>query len=166
MSDDKPCDPPTLPHQPPGDGLPWRRGAWGDRRWRDQRRRHPGLLFLRFVAVFGLFALLILGGFGLLILSIGAQVVSSHGGLHRFWQLHKIAAVLIAFCMLASALLRLSATLIPSHYFALLGTAALIFDVAMVSWGIGVLRHIGDTVERSNPEMPAPTRASPLLAPR
>ena len=67
MSDDKPCDPPTLPHQPPGDGLPWRRGAWGDRRWRDQRRRHPGLLFLRFVAVFGLFALLILGGFGLLI---------------------------------------------------------------------------------------------------
>ena len=107
-----------------------------------------------------------IGGFGLLILSIGAQVVSSHGGLHRFWQLHKIAAVLIAFCMLASALLRLSATLIPSHYFALLGTAALIFDVAMVSWGIGVLRHIGDTVERSNPEMPAPTRASPLLAPR
>ncbi len=65
MSDDKPCAAPESTRwQPgePGDGPPWRRGAW-----RDHRGRHPGLLFLRFAAVFGLFALLILGGFALLI---------------------------------------------------------------------------------------------------
>lgn len=107
-----------------------------------------------------------IGGFGLLILTIGAQVVSSHGGVHRFWQIHKIGAISIALLMLASALVRMSATLIPAHYFAFLGTAAFIFDVAMVSWGIGVLRHVGDYVERSKPGIPTPTRASPLLAPR
>ena len=70
MSDDNPCGAPEPARWQPGehgDGPPWRRGAWGDRRWRDHRGRHPGLLFLRFVVVFGLFALLILGGFGLLI---------------------------------------------------------------------------------------------------
>ncbi|MCB0133859.1 MAG: HAMP domain-containing protein, partial [Caldilineaceae bacterium] len=52
----------------PGDGPPWARGGrWNDKRWRDQRGRHPGFLFARFAAVFGLFALLTLGGFGLLI---------------------------------------------------------------------------------------------------
>ena len=52
----------------PGDGPPWARGGrWHDKRWRDQRGRHPGFLFARFAAVFGLFALLTLGGFGLLI---------------------------------------------------------------------------------------------------
>ncbi len=51
-----------------GDGPPWtREGGWQGRRWRDHRGRHPGFLFARFAAVFGLFALLILGGFGLLI---------------------------------------------------------------------------------------------------
>ena len=52
----------------PGDGPPWMRGGrWQGQHWRDHRGRHPGFLFARFAAVFGLFALLILGGFGLLI---------------------------------------------------------------------------------------------------
>ncbi len=67
MSDDKPCDPPEATPWQPGDGPPWGRSAWRGRRWRDQRGRHPGVLFARFAAVFGLFVLLLLGGFGLLI---------------------------------------------------------------------------------------------------
>lgn len=55
-------------HWQPGDGPPWlRAGGWQGRRWRDHRGRHPGFLFARFAAVFGLFVLLILGGFALLI---------------------------------------------------------------------------------------------------
>ncbi len=51
----------------PGDGAPWMRGG---ERWRDHRGRHPALLFARFAALFGVFALLTLGGFGLLIFFI------------------------------------------------------------------------------------------------
>lgn len=67
MSDERSCMPPERPRWQPGDGPPWEKGEWRSRRWRDHRGRHPGFLFVRFVAVFGLFALLILGGFALLI---------------------------------------------------------------------------------------------------
>ncbi len=57
------------------DGKRWSSGNDGatpggnatDQGWRHQRGQRPGLLFARFVAVFGLFALLVLGGFLLLI---------------------------------------------------------------------------------------------------
>lgn len=68
MSGEQHCDPPAGDSRwQPGDGPPWARGKWQERRWRDPRGRHPGFLFARFVAVFGLFTLLILGGFALLI---------------------------------------------------------------------------------------------------
>jgi len=88
-----------------------------------------------------------IGGFGLLILTIGAQVVSSHGGIHRFWQIHKLGAIFIVSLMSVSALVRMSATFYPSHYFLLIGTAALAFDLAMIGWGIGVLKHVASTAE-------------------
>ena len=66
--DEHPHDEPEQRAWQPGAGPPWARdGGWQGRRWRDHRGRHPGFLFARFAAVFGLFALLILGGFGLLI---------------------------------------------------------------------------------------------------
>ena len=65
MSDDSPDDKPDdgvdRPPWQPGDGPPWGRGAWRGRRWRDPRGRHPGVLFARFAAVFGLLVLLVLG---------------------------------------------------------------------------------------------------------
>lgn len=83
-----------------------------------------------------------IGGFGLLILTIGAQVVSSHGLVHRFWQLHKVGGILVASLMLASALVRMSASFFPTRYFFLIGTAAIVFDLAFVVWGLGVLKHV------------------------
>ncbi len=63
MSGKEPCDWPQAERWRQGDGAPWPRGG----RWQSRHGRHPGLLFARFVAVFGLFVLLILGGFGLLV---------------------------------------------------------------------------------------------------
>ena len=67
MSSDRPCNTSERPRWQPGDGPPWGKGEWRSRRWRDRSGRHPGFLFVRFAAVFGLFALLILVGFALLI---------------------------------------------------------------------------------------------------
>jgi signal transduction histidine kinase len=50
-----------------GNGPPWMQGK---ARWRDHRGRQPAFLFARFAALFGVFALLTLGGFGLLIFFI------------------------------------------------------------------------------------------------
>lgn len=83
-----------------------------------------------------------IGGFGLLILSIGAQVVSSHGAVHGFWHRHKQAAVSVGILTCVSALSRFSATFTPAHYFNLLAAAALCFDLALIVWGFGVLRYI------------------------
>ncbi|MFO7631085.1 MAG: HAMP domain-containing sensor histidine kinase [Caldilinea sp.] len=68
MSEDNRCGwSPSNPGQPDA-APPWmRRSEWDRQRWRDHRGRHPGFLFLRFAALFGLFALLIFGGLGLLI---------------------------------------------------------------------------------------------------
>ena len=48
---------------PQAGGPPWRRSG----RWQGRQGGHPGLLFARFAAIFGLFVLLMLGGIGLLI---------------------------------------------------------------------------------------------------
>lgn len=93
-----------------------------------------------------------IGGFGLLILTIGAQVVSSHGVVHNFWQNHRAGALSIAVLIFLSVLFRLSVTLFPSHYFFLIGVAAFAFNIAMLCWGFGVLRHIGSGAQfKENP---------------
>lgn len=90
----------------------------------------------------GALHLMYIGGFGLLILTIGAQVISSHGGVPHFWGTYKTYAICIALLMILSALLRMSASFLPELYFVLLGSAALLFDIAILSWGFGVLRYI------------------------
>ena len=91
----------------------------------------------------GMLHLTYIGGFGLLILTIAAQVISSHGGVHRFWQTCKYGAIFIASMIGISALVRMSASCFPKYYFFLIGNAALIFITALVLWGIGVLRYLG-----------------------
>ncbi|MCO6432335.1 MAG: NnrS family protein [Deltaproteobacteria bacterium] len=97
----------------------------------------------------GMLHLLYIGGFGLLILTIGAQVISTHGGVHRFWEIYKNGAILIGVTVAASVVVRMSATLFPQHYFLLLGTAAMLFDTALILWGAGVLRYISSTISRA-----------------
>ena len=67
MSNDSPYGTPESTRWQPGDDPPWGRGGWQGRRWRNSSGLHPGILFARFAAVFGLFALLTLGGLALFI---------------------------------------------------------------------------------------------------
>jgi uncharacterized protein involved in response to NO len=94
--------------------------------------------------------LMYIGGFSFLILTIGAQVISSHGGIHRFWQINKIGAILAALALLTATLCRFTATIFGAYYFGLLGISALAFDIAMLFWGIGLLGYLGNTPQRSS----------------
>ena len=96
----------------------------------------------------GMLHLTYIGGFGLLILTIGAQVVSSHGGVPQFWETYKNNAIFIACLIGISVLVRMSATFFPKYYFFLIGTAALTFDMALVCWGLGVLRYLAHKTGR------------------
>lgn len=98
----------------------------------------------------GMLHITYIGGFGLLILTIGAQVTSSHGGVHRFWQTYKTSFVIIALLTGISVLTRMSATLFPQHYFLLIGIAAFSFDLALVLWGLSVLRYLGSKTDRNH----------------
>lgn len=80
-----------------------------------------------------------IGGFGLLILSIGAQVTSSHGGIPRFWANHKIGALTVFGLIIGAMILRALATVFSSHYLMILGFSSALFDVALLSWGIVVI---------------------------
>ena len=100
-----------------------------------------------------------IGGFGLLILTIGAQVISSHGGVARFWHIHKVDAICIAALMGISVVSRVSATIFPVYYFSLIGAAAIAFDLAMIAWGIGVLRHVRSGLEKNTTALQVPTQA-------
>lgn len=90
-----------------------------------------------------------IGGFGLLILSIGGQVVSSHGGVPGFWKTHKIGAAAIAALILSAALIRLSATVFPTRFFLFIGISAVLFDIGMILWGLAVLPHVVPSRKRS-----------------
>lgn len=97
----------------------------------------------------GMLHLTYIGGFGLLIVTIGAQVITSHGGVHQFWLNHKKGAVLIATAIGFSTIVRMSATFFPNYYLFLIGISAWTFDVALLFWGIGVLRYLGSKMEKT-----------------
>lgn len=83
-----------------------------------------------------------IGGFALLILSIGAQVISGHGGVMVFWRAHRIGTIVIALLIALAMLTRVSATFFGSYFFNLISISALLFILAMIIWGIGVLGYV------------------------
>ena len=84
-----------------------------------------------------------IGGFGLLILTIGAKVITSHGGVRGFWDQRRYSAIFVGVLTLVSILVRIGAAFYPVQYLLLLGLAAFIFNVALITWGVGVLRYLG-----------------------
>ena len=84
-----------------------------------------------------------IGGFGLLILAIGAQVTTSHGGIANFWKLNRTWCKIVLGLVLAAALIRAQAAIFPDYYLNSLALAAGLLDIALLLWGFGVLRYIG-----------------------
>lgn len=83
-----------------------------------------------------------IGGFGLLILTIGGQVTSSHGGYSKFWAERKTWAILCAVLVILSAILRSLASAISSLYFPILAISAFCFDLALILWGLALLKYL------------------------
>lgn len=92
-----------------------------------------------------------IGGFGLLILSIGAQVASSHGGDPKFWLVRRPWSILVATLVIISAILRALATHFSGSYFIMLGVAGLCFDIALVLWGLAVIGYFFEA--KSSPHL-------------
>lgn len=84
-----------------------------------------------------------IGGFGALILAIGAQVISSHGGVSRFWQINRKSAFLCAILIAGASIVRLLATVYPKYYFISIGVAAALFDIALIMWCAGLFKYLG-----------------------
>jgi len=86
----------------------------------------------------GVLHILYLGGFGLLTLTISAQVASSHGGQFDFWQRRRSAIVVMISFVLVAVLLRVFATH-SSFYLLALASAAGCFIAAIVLWSWMIL---------------------------
>lgn len=91
-----------------------------------------------------------IAGFASLILTIGAQVISSHGAVPRFWHVYRGWAICVALLLAFATVIRALATVFAEHYFFAIGLAALFFDIALVIWGVGVLRYIGAAAAKKN----------------
>ena len=83
-----------------------------------------------------------IGGFGLLIISIGAQVISSHGGHPRFWLENKTWAKMVFILVALSTLLRAIASILPNYYFLLLAISAVCLDISLLLWGFGLFKYL------------------------
>jgi uncharacterized protein involved in response to NO len=77
--------------------------------------------------------LVFIGGFSLLVLTIGARVTLSHGGYMRLEARNRLVAVVIVGVVVALAL-RLSADASPERYFARVASAAGVWITACLLW--------------------------------
>lgn len=77
--------------------------------------------------------LVFIGGFSLLVLTVGARVTLSHGGFMRLEARNRLMAVVIAAILLALPL-RLSADSSPERYFSIVASAAALWMGACLLW--------------------------------
>jgi uncharacterized protein involved in response to NO len=77
--------------------------------------------------------LVFIGGFSLLVLTVGARVTLSHGGYMRLEPRNRTMAWVVA-CVVAALVLRLAADTTPEHYFTAVAAAAGLWMVACLLW--------------------------------
>jgi len=77
--------------------------------------------------------LVFIGGFSLLVLTIGARVTLSHGGYMRLEARNRLVAAVIAGVLVAAAL-RVGADASPERYFATVASAAGVWMMACLLW--------------------------------
>lgn len=86
--------------------------------------------------------ILYMGGFGFLILSIGAQVITSHGQVPRFWHEYRKYALIVALLVALSIVLRVIASIQTDMYFNFLFISSCLFDFALILWGLGLFGYL------------------------
>ena len=79
--------------------------------------------------------LVFIGGFSLMVLTIGARVTLSHGGYMRLEARNRVVAVVIAGVLLA-LVLRVIADRWPERYFAIVASAAGVWMAACLLWAV------------------------------